>query len=277
MDEKNQEEAVKIDYSQEEQELAKMREEASASTLPDGQPAEESLPPKTEEVKEETPEPKPVVSAETQQQPEDNEEKPLSARAQNRFQELANARKEAEAKAERLEAERNSLLSVLNNPTIPQEGGEITQEQYQADVDKRAKFVVEQTLKEERDAETKRNAQKNFVDDYKTVKEKFPVLNGTSPDFDPELDEMVGDYYATKVVSDPTIRLTTVVEKFVKQREKGAEQAKKEKADRIATQAGSQAVVTSGGRIEAPNIEREIAKADSRADLKILREKINSL
>lgn len=267
----NETEAVKIDFSAEEQELAKMREEVN-STPPDGQPAEESLPPKTEEVKEKTPEP--VVPAETQQQPEDNE-KPLSVRAQNRFQELSNARKEAEEKATRLEAERNSLLAVLNNPNPP--SGEITPEQYQEDVDKRAKFVVEQTLKAERDADVKRTAQKNFVDDYKTIKSKFSALDETSPDFDPELDDMVGDYYATKVVTDPTIRLTTVVEKFVKQREKGAEMAKKEKAERIAKQAGSQAIVTSGGRTETPNIEKEIAKADSREDLKRLREKINSL
>lgn len=261
-------EAVINQPSKEEQELKQMRD-----ALPEAGPlapesASESLPEKTPEP--ETPEP--IVS---EQKPVDAPvEKPLSDRANVRYQELAHARKAAEDKAAQLEAERNNLLQVLaTKQEIEEIPSEITPEQYQADVAKKAQQVVKLTLSQEREVQRRQEAQKHFLEDYRQVRSN-PLFDEESPEYDSELDQMVGDYYEIMLQKDPSTRLTDIVDKFVKQREKGQESARKERINKVAKQASQQALAPTAGQSETTSLLDEIKRATTEEELEAVKAKL---
>lgn len=270
-------------YSQEEEELAKLREEATQPT----EEAPSDSPPDEVETKADEPE----VETDTQQEPDTKEEE--KPKSENRYQKLIERRKEAESRAEKLQAERDSLMSMVD--ALKQQGytkkeaeelapdmgdfKEVTQDEYQDELNKRAEAVVERKLQEARRLqEAQQNAQ-NFQNDLKTIEEKYPILNPDAEEYDEKFESAVGKYYQALAERNPGIRLTDVVQEVINLRENGLQEAKARTVDKVAKQAASQAASPTGGRTEVKTAVDRLKdfdpnSADAEKELEALRKEI---
>lgn len=285
--------AVKKDFSNEEKELEKARSQvidASQDQESDESPdssAEESLSSEQDQTEAEDTQneeqPKEDLD-ETSKQEVDNvpkkemAEKPLSKRGQKRFRDMAQSLKESHEANAALQREKEDLIRSLQF-TSSQDGqdySEVTADQYERDVANRAEQVVRRTIVRERIEDQKNRAQQQFLKDIEFVTKKYPVLDESSPDYDPKFDTLVGDYYEAIVERDPNARLTDVVEEFVDMREASLDKARKEQAAKVAKQVSKQALSPGGDAPERDSIISRIKDVDSEEDLEKIRREIGT-
>lgn len=162
------------------------------------------LQPDTEDKEEEAPaESEPVEETQEEEQPQDTE--PLSPKSQNRFQQLANERNEAQAEAARVRAQleqyrvREAQVAreqELSNEVNPETGEYYTPTEIERLAFQQSKEQQAQSVAEQRYELEVQDVQFQLRDEATRALTDFPMFDEDSPDYDEELaasaDELLG-------------------------------------------------------------------------------------
>lgn len=208
-----------------------------------------------------------------------------SEKAQNRYQELANRMKAAEEAAKAAQAEAKQLREMVKprGPvTIPgqtqlksrtalpwEDGGdgEVTIEDYKADVANTAQQIVQQ--------QTAVNTALSYVTyDRLDLEREHPELNEDSPEFDPELTEFIAAGYLERLKQNPALRLKEYASKILSIRQKAAEKARSVSASTLQRQAASQPITGQVMNSRQPTIEDSFSGAKSIEELDAIASKM---
>lgn len=162
--------------------------------------------------------------------------------------------------------------------TKPSEDGtrEITQEEYEAQVEARAKKAAREEINNERIVN-------QLHDDTVVLEDKYPQLRETledgtpNPDFDASLVKDVAEWYKKLFAQDHSLRLLQFVDKLMSLRTKGAEQGKAQATETLAKQAAAQAVSPSGtpsSKSSEADLESQIRGAKTIKELEELEKRL---
>lgn len=286
------------DFSAEEAELSKLREEAiqqPEKPAPEAEElAEESRP--SEEPKDSNPdgEKKPESSDAHPKidTPIEEPETELSPRGKKRFNEIIEKRKEAEARANQLQAERDSLYQTIEalkqqgytqrqaeeiSEQVDTEGFvEKTPQEYQADIARQAEIIVDRKLRQKDMEQQSARAAEYFQEDLKFVEKEYPLLNPDTENYDAKLETFIGNYYKNLLKENPMTRLKDVVKEVMELREQAVAEGKERTVKKVAKQASQQAIAPSVGKADpVPTLEDELKNATTDAELEAIKNKIN--
>lgn len=186
----------------------------------------------------------PEAKAEEAESPKEevkSEEAPKKG-AQHRIQELVSEKKQAEDKAQSLEAKLAELTRPVGQVAQPQyvpqvqPGQEVTQDQYRQDVLKTADTMVNLKIKQS-EAVSRINAE------AKETITKYPVLDPESDQFDKELSDSVTTATLAYVKSEPyTASPKTFVETLMKPYQRAVTKEVGKQSETIAKQVSNAAL-----------------------------------
>ncbi len=285
------------DVLAEEEARANAEVQETGKTPGEETPESESAPEKTPQTEGEE------EGAKKEEEPEEDVDlSQLSAKAQKRFQKLSEKAK----KAEILEKENAELKKI--KPALPdldltppsdqkkdqQTGGklpweqeetpegprEITQEEYQQDVAKKAREVVQEELKKNKEVQENEQIFQTFQSDVQQVETDFPALRPPkvdpntqevieeNPDFDQNLVLQIAGWYKQMFASNKRLRFYDYVKQVMDLMEKGAEKGKQQVTASVAKQAAEQAISPSGApSSKGKNLEDLIKNAKTPEEL----------
>lgn len=235
-------------------------------------------------------------------QDDNKEHSQLSARGQKRVEDLAqkaNRVPELEKENERL----RKILGIepgVDGETIRQAGEpkkpektqalpwekqddgsqtrELTPEEYEADVQKKAEIAAQKVIDNERVAATLRFDVKQSEELYPELRK--PTPENPNPQFDQAVVDLISRVYAAEFKQNNKVRLAGIVESVMRIRKQGAVDEQRKRKEALDRQDAEQAIDPSAGGSEQKsandNIEGKIRGAKSMKDLAALEKLISS-
>lgn len=214
---------------------------------------------------------KPKTPAATDDSFDDEDVKHLSEKAQKRFRQMNDelkrlkARENAQKFGPKPTSVPDSRQSSSKPTALPWDTSangpkEVTAEEYEAEVQAKAREAVKLELKNQQIVN-------NVTEDRKYLETTYAELNEESDDFDPVLAENVATWYKALFRTNPDIRLKDFVEEVMSLRTKGVEKGKSEVTATVMRQAAEQAISPSTSRVVSKNAADAIAGARTMEEL----------
>lgn len=244
----------------------------------------ENKEPVKEEAKPEADGQKGKVETDTGDEFEDEDVKHLSEKAQKRFRSMNEKLKEANRQIEVLKkfgpkqtvetptSDKGKVTQGLPWDTTAKadpEQREVTEEEYQAEVERKARQVVQTELRNEKILTTLSN-------DTREAEAKYQELDPKSDTFDPVLVTNISTWYKALFQQNEEIRFKDFVEEVMSLRAKGVERGKSEVTATVMRQAAEQAMTPSATKVEHKSASEAISKAKTISDLEAAEALVNS-
>jgi AAA15 family ATPase/GTPase len=197
----------------------------------------------------------------------------LSHKAQKRYAEITKQNRELKDRLEKLSGSQTPRLPTTQTPppSLPwqtdavtpppsQDGREVTQAEYEAEIESKAREVVRKEFEQ-------REFLQNLHTDISECERKYPELNPMADNYDDGLATRIANWYKAQVQQNPNLRMKEFVDDVMSIKAKANAEARSQVTGKVIQQANNQALSPTTPSTNSKSVEDLLSGAKSMADL----------